>query len=251
MYDVVGDIHGAVDELRELMDVLGYRYSPMGENYVHPEGRQLVFVGDVNDRGPDSIGCYEIVMGLVETGVGHLVQGNHDNKLYRYLKAEHKGGENKVRISHGLQGTLEQLDRRGSAFKNELREFLSRTPYVFETDGLLVCHAAYVEGAETKAAKDFNLYGMVDRKAGYRDDGFPVRLLDWREKYKGTKDIIVGHIVVPEVDIYVTAQGTRIADADTGCCFGGKLSAVRWPEWEVVQVPARRVYWERGKQKVG
>lgn len=249
-YDIIGDVHGCADELWQLMNELGYGYYDGDPGMVkcptdgHGPSRKLVFVGDLNDRGPATDKVFKIAMHFKSLGLAEVVQGNHDNKLMRYLREELRGGQSKVRIGHGLAGTLEQLDRRGFEFKKQVFKFLEGCPTIFETDDLIVVHAAYNRNATGKEAQDLHLYGMVDRKAGYNKDGFPVRLLNWRDEYTGTKTIVVGHIVVPEVDHYVTASGAHIYDIDTGCCFGGKLTALRFPEMKIVQVPAREVHWK-------
>lgn len=250
-YDIIGDVHGCHAELTELLELLGYGWydgDPRMPRF--PEGRKLVFAGDLVDRGPNSVRVLKIVMNLVGHGVAHFVQGNHDNKLYRYLKETLHGRQSKVRVSHGLSKTLEELDKAGLDFQYEVYEFLESTPTIFETDNLIVVHAAYVENAEGKEARDFHLYGVVDKKAGYDETGFPVRLMNWREWYKGKKDIVVGHIVFKEPDVYVTDQGTSIYAIDTGVPFGGKLTALRYPEMQLHSVQAAKCYWEKGKEKV-
>lgn len=243
-YDVIGDVHACIDELFELMAKLGYAVDEQGS--IPPDGRQLVFAGDLNDRGPDSAMVLDLVMDLVEAGMAIAIQGNHDNKLYRYLKEDLRGGQSKVRISHGLAQTLEQLDKRGFAFKQKVLRFLENMPTIFETEDLIVVHGAYLEHATGKEARDYHLYGMVDRKEGWDDQGFPKRLLDWQGMYTGTKTICVGHIVVPEVRIYETAQKAKIYMLETGVVFNGKLSALRFPEHEIVQVKAHKE-WHKSK----
>ena len=103
-FNLVGNVHGCYDELCALMDDLGWVRTTEGRRTAtHPEGRQLVFVGDLVDRGPDSPGVLDLVMNLVEDGVAMCVNGNHDAKLVRALRGA------AVKRSHGLAETMEQL----------------------------------------------------------------------------------------------------------------------------------------------
>ncbi|MGL4552536.1 MAG: metallophosphoesterase [Gemmataceae bacterium] len=81
--DVVGDVHGEIEALRALLGRLGY--DPAGR---HPDGRRLVFVGDLADRGPDSPGVVRLVRRLADDGRAQVVMGNHE---FNALKAAHDG----------------------------------------------------------------------------------------------------------------------------------------------------------------
>lgn len=102
-YDIIGDVHGCYDELIQLVEKLGYRE----ENgiYVHPDKRRLISVGDVSDKGPANLACLNFWMDQVAYNGGFWIHGNHCNKLYRYFLG------NRVRISHGLEKTVAELDK--------------------------------------------------------------------------------------------------------------------------------------------
>src|ERR1700674_4793002 len=107
-FDVIGDVHGCLHELTDLLEKLGYEMSePVEGRYqvTHPEGRRVIFVGDLVDRGPDTPGVLRLVMAMVESGVALTVVGNHDQKLVRALRGK------RVSLSHGLERSLEQLER--------------------------------------------------------------------------------------------------------------------------------------------
>ena len=224
-YDLVGDVHGCRSELDTLLDRLGW----VGTH--HPEGRTLVLVGDLVDRGPDTPGVLRRVMAMVEAGTALCVQGNHEAKLVRAL------GGAKVRVAHGLEQSLQQLAREPEEFRQRVRHFLNGLPYqlVLDRGRLVVAHAGLREdlhGVESNHARAFALYGDT---TGQRDEyGLPVRL-PWQDDYRGDATVVYGHTPVREAR---WVNGTICLD--TGVVFGGRLTALRYPERELVSVPAER-----------
>jgi protein phosphatase len=139
-FDIIGDVHGCADELEELLQLLGYQRF-VDEAFRHPEGRQAVFVGDIADRGPRVADAFKIVMKMERAGTAWCVSGNHDEKLKRYLSGK------TVKIAHGLQETLDDLNRAGDKFKAELKVWLDEriAHYVFDEGRLVVAHAGLKE----------------------------------------------------------------------------------------------------------
>ncbi|MFO0889501.1 MAG: polynucleotide kinase-phosphatase [Isosphaeraceae bacterium] len=247
-FDIIGDVHGCCDELEALLERLGYRwtvYDPPGPIlrdapvWTHPEGRKAIFVGDLVDRGPRVLDTVRLVATMVGAGSALCVPGNHDMKLLRKLR-----GKN-VQITHGLANTLGEIDAlpdevRGP-FCDELARFLDElvSHYVFDDGKLVVAHAGMKEemqGRGSARVRDFALYGET---TGETDEfGLPVRF-DWASEYRGTAMVVYGHTPVPEPDWL-----NRTINIDTGCVFGGKLTALRYPEKEFVSVPAARTYCE-------
>ena len=243
-YIVITDVHGCIEELKELLGKLGFMFDSEYNCISFPLDTLLIDAGDQNDRGPDSATVLDLLMKLNKQGLCQSIRGNHTWKLQRYLRDDLAGAESAVRISHGLQGTIDQFNRRGREFKQEVYDFLCGLPTKFETPDLIVVHAAYKESLEGKKADEIHMYGDVDRKAGYDSSGFPVRLNNWKDQYTGNKTIVFGHIVyMNEPNIFITKQGTKIIGIDTGCAVGGKLTAYRFPEDEFVSVPAKGLYW--------
>ncbi|WP_124728266.1 polynucleotide kinase-phosphatase [Staphylospora marina] len=236
-FDIVGDVHGCFDELTELLEKLGYRVEGGRERPTasHPEGRRAVFLGDLVDRGPDSPAVLRLVMNMVRDGQAYCVPGNHDVKLVRKL-----AGKN-VQVRHGLEVTLAQLEQEPPEFAEEVRQFLVGLVSHLVLDGgkLVVAHAGMKEEYQGRASvqvRDFALYGET---TGETDEyGLPVRL-NWAAEYRGKAAVVYGHTPVPDA---VWLNNT--INIDTGCVFGGRLTALRWPERELVSVPARRVYAE-------
>jgi protein phosphatase len=233
-FDIIGDVHGCQPELTELLDALGYL--PDGDGVRrHPAGRTAVFLGDLVDRGPDTPGVLRTVMGMVAGGTGLCVPGNHEAKLLRAMRGRD------VKVSHGLAESLAQLAAEPDGFTGRVIDFLDGliSHYVLDAGRLVVAHAGLREemhGRASAAVRAFALYGDT---TGETDEfGLPVRY-PWAQDYRGRAVVAYGHTPVPEA---VWVNNTICLD--TGCVFGGRLTALRYPERELVSVPARRVYYE-------
>jgi protein phosphatase len=249
-FDIVGDVHGCADELQELLALLGYGivderqgdFPDGGPVYAHPEGRKALFVGDLVDRGPRILDSLRIVRNMVDHGTALCVPGNHDQKLVRALRGRD------VKITHGLDRSLQELegvpDDRREAARNEVVRFLDSlvSHYVFDDGNLVVAHAGMKEemqGRGSGKVRDFALYGET---TGETDEfGLPVRW-NWAAEYRGHAMVVYGHTPVPDAEWL-----NRTINIDTGCVFGGRLTALRYPEKELVSVPARAVYSEPAK----
>jgi protein phosphatase len=243
-FDIIGDIHGCAVELENLLQALGYGVTWTDEegirvpNVVPPEGRKAVFVGDLVDRGPRSPDVLRIVMQMVESDAAYAVNGNHDRKLMRWLSGR------KVQISHGLQQSIDQLAPESDAFRSQVKEFLdSLLSHVWLDGGkLAVAHAglkAEMIGRGSPAVREFALFG--DTTGEMDEFGLPVRR-DWAAEYRGATAVVYGHTATAEAQWV-----NNTICIDTGCVFGGKLTALRWPERELVSVPAQSVYYESAR----
>ncbi|MDF1695509.1 MAG: polynucleotide kinase-phosphatase [Saprospiraceae bacterium] len=239
-FDIIGDIHGCYDEFVELLDKLNYSIEQVdydsnhyGMRVTHPEHRQVILVGDLVDRGPKSPEVLKLVMSMVHSGTALCVPGNHDMKLQKKLN-----GKN-VQLKHGLAETVEQLEKETQTFKDEVKEFLySLTSHLVLNHGkLVVAHAGLKEemqGRASGAVRSFCLYGET---TGEIDEfGLPVRY-NWATEYRGEAKVVYGHTPVPMAEWL-----NKTIDVDTGCVFGGKLTALRYPEEELVSVEAKEVY---------
>ncbi|MFI9748458.1 polynucleotide kinase-phosphatase [Streptomyces collinus] len=231
-FDIIGDIHGCASELEALLGKLGY------VDGVHPEGRTAVFVGDLVDRGPDSPGVLRRVMAMVKSGNALCVPGNHENKYGRYLRGR------KVQHTHGLAETIEQMTGESEEFLAEVREFLDGlvSHYVLDGGRLVVCHAGLPEKYHGRTSGRVRSHALYGDTTGETDEfGLPVRY-PWAEDYRGRAAVVYGHTPVPEA----TWLNNTIC-LDTGAVFGGKLTALRWPERELADVPAEQVWYEPTK----
>lgn len=236
-FDIIGDVHGCRDELVALLHRLGYVVDGNSDAPAvsAPSGRRVIFLGDLVDRGPDSAGVLRLVMHMVSRGIALCVPGNHDVKLMRKLRGKD------VRISHGLAETLQQLEGESDEFKHEIGEFIYSlvSHYIFDDGNLVVAHAGLkqnLQGRSSGAVRDFALYGET---TGETDEyGLPERF-DWASEYRGHAMVVYGHTSVSEPKWI-----NRTLCIDTGCVYGGRLTALRYPERELISVDAGRVYYE-------
>ena len=233
-FDIIGDVHGCGDELEELLTTLSYAPDSAGV-WRHPEGRRAVFVGDLVDRGPRIPDVLRIAMGMVAGESAYCVPGNHDMKLMRKLRGRD------VQLTHGLADSVEQLEGETPEFRKQVSDFLDDlvSHYVFDDGKLVVAHAGMKEemqGRGSGKVRDFALYGET---TGESDEfGLPIRY-NWAAEYRGQASVVYGHTPVPEPEWL-----NKTINIDTGCVFGGKLTALRYPERELVSVSARRTYAE-------
>ncbi|MCZ2815634.1 polynucleotide kinase-phosphatase [Modestobacter sp. VKM Ac-2984] len=238
-FDVVGDVHGCRAELEELLGRLGYELvrDPQGRpvDAVPPAGRRAVFLGDLVDRGPDSPGVLRLVMGMVSAGHALCVPGNHENKLVKALRGRD------VQITHGLETTLAQLEAETPEFRREVEDFCYGlvSHYVLDGGALVVAHAGLTEELHGRASGRVRSFALYGDTTGETDEfGLPVRY-PWAQDYRGRAMVLYGHTPVPEPE---WVNNTMCLD--TGCVFGGRLTALRYPERELVDVPAHRTWYE-------
>ncbi|MFI5783204.1 polynucleotide kinase-phosphatase [Nocardia sp. NPDC051570] len=238
-FDVIGDVHGCRAELESLLDALGYRLlrdeagRPVDAR--HPQGRTAVFVGDLVDRGPDTPGVLRLVMGMVTAGNALCVTGNHENKLVRALDGK------QVRIAHGLAESLAQLESEPEAFRKAAHEFCRGlvSHYVLDGGALVVAHAGLKQEYHGRASGRVRSFAMYGETTGETDEyGLPVRY-PWAEDYRGRATVLYGH--TPVTDLHWINNTLCL---DTGVVFGGRLSALRYPEREPVSVAAQQVWYE-------
>jgi protein phosphatase len=240
-FDIIGDVHGCFDELSELLGELGYRVTATeGDtdkryHVAHAQGRRVVFLGDLVDRGPRIPECLRLAMDMVEDGVALCLPGNHETKLLKKLQGRD------VKMSHGLAESAQQLERESPEFRDRVARFIDGLVghFVLDDGRLVVAHAGMKEemqGRSSGAVRSFALFGET---TGDTDEfGLPVRY-DWASEYRGKAMVVYGHTPVPEAEWL-----NRTICLDTGCVFGGRLTALRYPEKELVSVAARRTYFE-------
>jgi protein phosphatase len=236
-FDVIGDVHGCLAELEKLLIELGYELerdeAGRAAGARHPQ-RRAVFVGDLVDRGPDTPGVLRLVMGMVAAGTAFCVSGNHEAKLLRALRGA------KVRVNHGLAESLDQLGREPDEFRAEVERFIDGliSHYVLDGGRLVVSHAGLIEryhGRASGRVREFCLYGQT---TGETDEyGLPVRY-PWAQEYRGRPVVVYGHTPVPRAEWL-----NNTLCVDTGCVFGGRLTALNYPERALVSVPAASVYY--------
>lgn len=236
-FDVIGDVHGCAAELLQLLSELGYSVERDAEFRAidaHHQERTAVFVGDLVDRGPDSPGVLRLVMGMVRNGHALAVLGNHEHKLRRKLNG------NDVSVGPGLQLTLSQLAQESADFLDDVHAFCHDMPHHIMLDGgkLVVAHAGLPEkyhGLDTGESRAYAIWG---KSIGRDDNGYRIRER-WADDYSGDAVVIYGH--TPSAN-HEWVNNTFCADS--GSVFGNKLTAVRYPECEVIAVPSLETWWD-------
>lgn len=246
-FDIIGDVHGCAAELETLLVRLGYEAGQTrpghglhaGPVYRHPDGRIAVFLGDLVDRGPRVLDTLRIAVNMDAAGTGLCVMGNHEQRLLRALQ-----GRN-VQVTHGLAESLAEIESLPADERPGIVEALKAwldgriSHYVLDGGALVVAHAglkAEMHGRGSGAVREFALFG--DTTGEIDEFGLPVRL-DWAAEYRGKAMVVYGHTPVPEAEWL-----NRTIDIDTGCVFGGRLTALRYPERELVSVPATRTHYQ-------
>jgi protein phosphatase len=253
-FDIIGDIHGCCDELEQLLQKLGYQKQPISaffltnlghelsadrDTYRHPDGRKVIFLGDLVDRGPRILDTIALVQNMIAAGQAFCVVGNHDDKLLRQIQ-----GKN-VKINHGLENSIAEIEGLDPELKADrttsIRSFLESliSHYVLDDGKLVVAHAGLKQELQGRGSSAVRAFAMYGETTGEIDEfGLPVRH-NWAAEYRGSAMVVYGHTPVPAA---VWLNNT--IDLDTGCVFGGKLTALRYPERELVSIPAARVYSE-------
>ena len=238
-FDIVGDVHGCLAELLALLDRLGYRTIVDGQgravDAVHPDWRRVVFVGDLVDRGPSSVGVLRLAMGMTAGGHAFAVPGNHEAKLIRAPDGHD------VKRAHGLELTLAELDAETQEFRAQVRDWCYGLVSHLVLDGgrLVVAHAGLKEAYHNRASGRVRAFALYGDTTGETDEfGLPVRY-PWAQEYRGRALVAYGHTPTPELEWV-----NNTLCLDTGCVFGGRLSALRYPERETVSVDALAVHYE-------
>ena len=234
-FDMIGDVHGCFDELLALLRKMEYQVNLSNGKFCvsHPLDRKVIFLGDLVDRGPKIKEVLHLAMDMAEAGSAFCVLGNHEEKLLRKLRGRD------VQIKNGLEVTLAQLKDAEPEFLARVESFLAglSSYYLLDKQRVVVAHAGLKEDMQDrpdKKAFDFALYG---ERTGKKDEaGLPIRG-EWMKEYQGSALVVYGHTPTREV-----LQVNNTLNVDTGCVFGGKLTAYRYPEGEVVESPALKAY---------
>ena len=190
-------------------------------------------MGDLVNRGPDTPDVLRIVISMMRDGSALCVKGNHEEKLARRLRGA--GHRPDPALDHSIAG----INAAGPDFRSAVLTFVASLPcHLWLDDGrLAVAHAGILPemlGQDTGAIEAFCLYGPpADR---HNTDGKPLRV-DWAAAYRGAATIVYGH-----TPMLRTRWVNNTLCIDTGCVAGNRLTALRWPEREIVDVAAQRIW---------
>jgi bis(5'-nucleosyl)-tetraphosphatase (symmetrical) len=233
----VGDVHGCIEELKELLKTIQYNKNQM----------RLVFLGDLMDRGPDPVACVRKVRELdVE-----CIMGNHEEKHLRWRKHE------KNRQLTGKANPMKPMSAADMLANEQLSDqditWMKSLPLKLNLgDNWWAVHA----GCEPRLPLAKQIPAQIMRVRFVNENGMgqslnpdksqPEGTVYWTEQWKGPENIVYGHCVHdlknPRYDI-IAGYGACLG-IDTGCCFGGHLTAVMFnePDWDIVQVKAKQKY---------
>lgn len=209
---VIGDVHGCIDELNDLLALIEFE----------PGRDRLIFAGDLVAKGPDSVG---VIQRAIELGA-ESVRGNHEERVLSYLsgKRRHDGSEH-ANIARRL-GEKE-------------REYLENTPLYlrFPEENLLVVHAGIDPALpleEQEPSVLLNVRGVTSSGATTTraQEGLP-----WASRYRGEELIVFGHDAIRGLQLREHSIGL-----DSGCVYGGELSALEVRPRKLYSVPAREMY---------
>ncbi len=215
---VIGDVHGCSEELDELLAA------------VADDEREVVFVGNLVAKGPDSRG---VVARARELGARSVV-GNHDLKVLRVAIALARGES--LEASRGHRVAAQSLVPDDVAW-------LASLPYTIrlaEHDAIVV-HAGLVPGVPLEAQSDRDLVTM---RSIARDGSATSRIeegVPWASLWEGPELVLFGHDAVRGLQEHPHAVGL-----DTGCVYGGRLTAMLLPERELVSIEAHRAWADTG-----
>lgn len=270
-YDIIGDVHGMRRTLDALLERLGY--SREGARWTHPEGRRLVFLGDLLDRGPDPLGCLELAAELVDQGRALMCLGNHELNVLHYMEDPPLRPHTQKNARQAAT-TLQQIEAAPRRW-DHARGFLLRCSTRLELDGgrLRVIHACWdAETVESlpprvdtpellrRTAAEGDLLRAVERclkgpeepcELFHDKDGIPRttrRVPWWTDHDPGAPLTVFGHYWFPwrgEGRRHTPEQPSLLGPASNAACLdysagkGGPMVALRYPERELVTVPCR------------
>jgi len=213
---IVGDIHGCREELEDLLAESGWE-----------EDEQLVMVGDLVAKGPDSLGVIRLARKLD----AQAVRGNHDQRCLRWWDAV-QSGQDPPRLGPAHQRVADELE------EDDWR-WLAGLPLWLELPehNALVVHAGLVADLPLEDQDPNDLMNM----RSILDDGTPSRSYTegtpWASLWPGPRLVVFGHDAVRGLQSYPHAVGL-----DTGCVYGGWLTGLWLPGRDLVAVPARATY---------
>jgi hypothetical protein len=212
---IVGDVHGCLDETKELLDRVKY----------DPAQDELFFVGDLINKGPHSYEVLKFVRGLGVT----VIKGNHERKFLKYLRLE----DPPFRRPH-----FDELrDKLGDEIE-DWKVWIKNLPLYYEDDDVIIVHAGLQPGVHPKDTKARILTNIRtwDGKGERLDKK---KNPAWYDLYTGEKLVVFGHWAKRGLTVRPNAIGL-----DTGCAYGGELTAVILPGRALISVPAKQVYFD-------
>lgn len=219
---VIGDIHGCHDEFRELLDRVG----PNADD-------RMIAIGDLVDRGPAS---ERVLAFFRDTPNALSITGNHERKHVRCARDGSEPGLSQ-RI---VRGELGERYHRWVAF-------MGGFPRHVELPEAILVHAMLEPGLPLDEQKDSVVIGTMSGELHMRN----YYAGPWYDHYRGPKPVVVGHHDYLRDHGRPLVREGLVYGIDTGCVYGGRLSALILPGFEIVSVPARSDHWSRIRAATG
>jgi serine/threonine protein phosphatase 1 len=224
---IVGDIHGCAKELGTLIDKLELQADD-----------RFISVGDLYHRGPDPVGVAELMLALPQF---ELVLGNHERVLVERLNRLPAEVDLSGFDAHDLAGdggtTMAEFN---PADSDKLLSLVRGRPYFIrgehEGQGWLIVHAGVIPGKSVEDSTPFELTRVRELS---NMPGNPF----WGEVWAGPELVIYGHTVFRFMRTHFVGEKLVSLGLDTGCVYGGTLTAYRIEDGSVVEVAAERSYW--------
>jgi hypothetical protein len=219
---IVGDVHGCADELENLVGECGWQ-----------PGERLVLVGDLVAKGPDS----PRVVALARAWGAEAVLGNHELHVLRahdHARGNRSLDERPPKPEH--QRVAEALEATDFGYLEQLPLWIRLGPERPGDADTVVVHAGAVPNVPWERQRRKHLLSM----RSIRSDGKPTKYLvvqPWAAVWRGPERIVFGHDALRGLQLYPWATGL-----DTGCVYGGRLTALILPERRLVSVAAQREY---------
>lgn len=239
---LIGDVHGCKEELHELLDACSYS----------PKLDRLIFLGDLVDRGPDPVGVVQWIRRWANSKYGGSVQcvlGNHEEKHVRWAMHEQRRAMDSNYKNPMQPFSPERLEEHNRLSEDDKRWLASLPAYIrFEIGGqqYIATHAGVPtdKPIEQQDVRKLIRTRYVDTNGAYASSRDPRKVpegaVPWYEKWVGPEIVVYGHQVNASVNYRPYSVGI-----DTGCCFGGTLTAmVLWPSGAVEYfcIQAKKAY---------
>lgn len=228
----IGDVHGCLVELERLLDRVGY----------DPASDRLAFVGDLVDRGPNSVGVVRLVRALAARHDVVCVRGNHEHKYVRF-RARLEAGPKGVQMTGVRRAIYETFDAADLDWMGELPAYARVGDYLVVHGGVDRRHRVEAD-LQRRRYQDrlWRLRTIDPETLQMRGEGIP-----WASRYDGRLGpVVYGHEPLDEVRVDAHAVGL-----DTSCCFGRKLTAmiIEADVRRFASVPAERAYAARSPRR--
>ena len=211
---IIGDIHGCYDELLELLDTVGLA-----------DDDQIICIGDMVDRGLDSAAVLNFFRTMPNA---HSIQGNHERKHVRSFRGQTQPAASQII-------TRQQI---GEADYPAAIDYMDSLPRYLELPDATLVHAFWEPGVRLDHQRETVIVGTMTGEEYLKSNG----IWPWYDYYDGPKPLIVGHRDYTGEQRPLIYPG-RVYAIDTRCVYGGSLTGLLLPDFNLYSVPSRGDHW--------